>query len=922
MARHIIFSPSFSGRVYKGIEGSKHPEARMDWQALGTTGLVGLIESLMRKKPYDGEPMSRLVAYNDSARRHFAQGHDGPIGKSFALSGLNTAKEMLLWRDSLAFCGYDFNTDGVSDRIDTLNAIERDFKKSARHDGLAERTWDAIRWVESQAADRFADYDIATTTPADLLHPTIARLISGLSAHGACLRLIDPAPDNALTDKTAGDKGWSDDIAAHHIHLLHFDDKKDADEYLALYGDTLPTPWGAPAAPTLRIDAHNGIADNWLTRFGRKVSGSANQSTYTVLSQILPLSIRIQREPVDIQCLLDWLQMPVAPLAQKLRRALANAMASTGGFRNDECRTVIREFIESLSDDAAKQARAKEDIGLFLPNADSASGQGERIGKERLRALLQGLKEWAAQRAAAMDGKKSDISVISQLRNVSRLTEAMLTLVGNEEGEAVDWLTVDSWLSSLPAPAPDVQYEAQVGCQTVVESPSDMADMSDLTVWTNLVGDTAQERDCDFLTSDERTRLSANAEFWDTDKEDEYIDRQILLPLTMSERAILTYYDHEYGQPVSKHPLIMRLEKRYDGEHDIALDRLTTEAAIADSDLKEVERVDNKSANATIKITGPGSLKWPERLSYTALDQVINHPFDYVMEKMLRIRATPRAQLRNAKATKGKVAHAVIERICQPRGKDSTTTAPQIAERLEKEYDNVVRETIESHGALLLKAELRPEVALMRDQLRRCILALSEILQANHLEVTACERSISANLSLLNSKSGEDDISGSIDMTLRDTTDGSNAVIDFKWTDHANGYKEMIAENEAIQLELYKQMLTNVEHRDVSKVAYFIMPAGKLLSRDKFRGDGCEQVEADPTPDAAIVRQVVNSFHYRKRQIEAGIVELGEGQAADGLDYVKDTGRLDLLPLKTELRKDDVAVKSANRFSAFAPLRR
>lgn len=923
MAQRIIFSPSFSGQVYKGTEFCQKPTAKMDWQALGTQGLVRLLESLMGKRPHEAEPVSRLVAFAGAVRRHFAHKGDCPVGKSFALSALNTAKEMLRWRDELAFCGYSFDAYGVSDRLDSLNDIEREFEASDCHDGLAERTWEVIRWAECQSSDRFSCYDITTTTPVDTFHPTIAHLINTLGTHGALLRNIDPAPDNALTDKTDGGNGWADDCHAHRIHILHFDDKKDADEYLALYGDALPNPWGEPASPTLWINASNSTADNWLMRYGQKRSGSACQGAYTVLSQILPLTIKIQREPLDIQSLLDWLQMPVSPISRQLRRVLADTMVSTGGFHNDKCRAATKGYIESLGTDAARQAREKKSIELFLPSGCPALGQKDGIGLEKLGALLKGLSDWANKKAAAMDGAGQNRHIISQLRNVSLLAKSMSSLAENEESEMVDWFTIDSWLSSLPAPAPDTQYEAKVGCRTVIGSPSDMSDKSALTVWTNLVGDATQKRDCDFLTSDEREKLSKAIKFWETEKEDEYLNSQNNLPLALSERLIIAYYDREYGLPVNKHPLILQLEGRYDGKKDIPIAELTTEASIPENDLLDTQRVDNRRESLTVNISAPQSLKWPKTLSYTALDLVINHPFDYVMERMLHINATPRAQLSNVNTTKGKVAHAIIERICQPRGDDSTTTSRQIEERIDKEFDRLFDETIRACGALLLKDELRPDLFLMKSQLRKCVETLSAILRLNHLEVTACEKEISTSLALLDMKSDEDDIRGDIDMTLVDTRDGSNVIFDFKWTDNVKTFKEKLAKNEAIQLELYKQMLTNVTHKKVSKVAYFIMPAGKLLSCDKFEGGDSEKVESERLPDSAVVRQVVNAFHYRKKQIESGIVELGEGQAADELDYVKDTERLNLLPLKTEARKgDDVVVKSANRFTAFTPLRR
>lgn len=926
MAQRITFSPEFSGRVFKGIEGSRTPAAKMDWRAMGLASLIGHIESLMGLMPCETRSIERLVEFYKAARQHLAGKKESGLGKSFALSGLNTAREMLRWRDDLAFCGYTFDSEDVSERIASLNAIEAIFRNSPLHDGIEERAWAAIRWIESQKADAFADHEIAITTPADLCHPTVGRLLKALREHGAHVYQMPPAPDNALADKSCGEMGWVDAPSAHKIHFLHFTDKKDADEYLTLYGEAMPNPWGDPASPTLWINQQNNTADNWLARYGKSRTGSTTSDSATLISQLLPLAIKVHREPLDVQCLLDWLQMPISPIEGNLRHKLAEKIGATGGFRNDFCRALIADYIESTPEE--KRGKVEMSVEIYLPSQESTVGKeppADSMPKEKLLTLLDSLSRWAAQRANHMSAQSDTRMWTAPLINLQQHADAMQLLAESADGDTVDWPTIESWISSLQTVTANTQYVAQVGCRTTVMSPADIADVSDLTLWANLVGDAPQERDCDFLTADERRRLSPVVNFWDLAKEDDFINRQLMLPLAMSRRIIIVYYDFEYGQPVNKYPLILQLEGRYDGQKDMPIGNLTTTGMIDPDDEADVPPLDNQCDDYTARICSPENLTWPAKLSYTALDQVINHPVDFVMERMLKIKATPRAELDDLRVARGQVAHAVIAAICLPRDGELVTTPAQMENRIKEEYDGILERAIEECGAMLGRTEERLDTISLGEQLRECLEALREIIALNHLEVTDCEKSVSSSLTLLDEESDEDDVSGFIDMTLRDTTDGSNVIFDFKWTRSPNRYRSTLLDNRSIQLELYKQILTNIEHKRVSRVAYFIMPAGRLLSQDKFDGYMCDLIEPTSNKDADVVRQIVNSFHYRKEQIDKGIVELGEGLDADNLYYVADTESKDLLPLKTKVIKEndeDKLVKEENFFSAFSALRK
>lgn len=923
MAQRIIFSMDFyEGRVYNGLEGSESPvESKMDWCIMDQHALLSHIRRLMGEPPCEDPNIVQQGTYYGIVGRQLAKRPDSALSKSFALSAEGTVAQLNEIRTTLAAYGYKFDTYGISERIDLLNDIEAEFQQNPHFYGYFKKFYETIEWVESQAPDAFSDYEIAITTSVDTIHPIFARLLKGLEAHGARLSELEPAPDNALSELAVPGETWSENSADHKVHFLHFRDKCDADQYLAIYGDALPNPWGPPAAPSLWITPDADGADSWLGFYERLHVGSDVKGANEFFVQFLKLALGIHREPLDIQCLLDWLQMPASPLDledDEFRTTLTDTIVRTGGFRNNECLKVISDFIESAKDDDSR-SMAESVVSTFLPSFEPAEASGG-MPKQKLLDLTCRLSAWATEKADKLDAQPGQFHIAREMRSVHDFADRYMVLAtaidDSADGE-ISWPTIDSWLDGEVYYIPIKPFDPGVGCRTTITSSSCIAAPSDLTVWTDL---TPEEPYYDrYLTADEKEKLSKKVRIYTDDEYADEWDRQMLQPLKMSKRVIIVYYDLDYGQPVDKHPLLLKFEALLGDK----MRCLTTEPTIADQDLRTVQRVDNSDNGHTLNIADPASLTWPETLSYSDIDMVINHPVDFVAERMLGIMAQPHTETTDVLSAQSVVAHTVISAICRPRDDDEATTPSQIAERLDQEYEDMFLLAIEGYGAVLGRREHRHDVVLMSRRLLQSLKSLCEVMRLNHLEVTACGKEVSTTLALLDENANEDDVHGSIDMVLRDTADGSSVIFDLKWTSHPDSYRSRLLENRSIQLALYRQILTNVEHKKVSRAAYFVMPEGKLLSHEKFEGDVCELIEPYTNKGADVVRQIVNSFHYRKRQLETGVVELGEGKYYSELAYVADTEAQNLLPLADRADKERYKlVKEENRHSQIKALRR
>ena len=122
-----------------------------------------------------------------------------------------------------------------------------------------------------------------------------------------------------------------------------------------------------------------------------------------------------------------------------------------------------------------------------------------------------------------------------------------------------------------------------------------------------------------------------------------------------------------------------------------------------------------------------------------------------------------------------------------------------------------------------------------------------------------------------------------------------------------------------MQLSLYKALVNSLEGEKVAAVGYFLMPEGRMVTTSGLIGDLVIPVQVDENrKDKDLIAEMRNSYAYRRNQIEHGLIELGEGEGIDALQYGKDQDEKHLVPLDT----DDDGKKASNKFSSFDMFKR
>ena len=903
----LLFSPEYSGAVFaRANDGSG---VMMDTVVLNTMGLIDMLELRLGLHYEDLPQNERLAHYYDAVCKYMTEKPENIMAASFKTSGLGTAKAMLAWRDELRKVNWDFDGEEVSERLSVLIGVEEHFRKKVGAD-LAGRLHIVTDQVAQQKMD-CSDMHIQLAVPQRLLMPTIQSLLYTLEEQGATFSEIMTASEKEsnlnkvrtlLSQKQEGKIRLDPDDDS--LVIYQFPDDKTACEYLSFCEMDSVDLW---------INSDNKQMDDWMRLMGRPLTGSSISDCSPQVTQLFVMGIGLFSTPLNVSTLIEWLNMPIHPINRSFRRALADAIVHKGGYRNQTCSNIIKDYLDGkyvyLDEDQRHLPQEKQElirkkdikkrqkkVDVFLPSLVRT----ESINVVDVSRFVSELSAWARQRAHLMAEEASNTQWVEQLLAVAGMCDAFHILLGTISDTTIDYKTLDSWMSTIYQKNIYTNAIPEAGCRIVVDSPAKIASVAGKTVWVGVDGDASNTQDCAFLYPSEKAKLIANNYIQPRKEADEnaYYERTMHTPLFMTEHQIVLVIRERIGGEIAlKHPLIVRLEQQIENFSDfVVCPKIGTE------DMHECEMIENGGVSAELAFDHADKIKWPDHLSPTKIGTFVEYPFDYLMENILGIVPDGKAQMADVKTTKGNVAHSVIDKLFSPRDDQKYVMPEEIQTRIENEFEKVYTEVLEANGALLQLSENKLAEKLLHEQLRNCLEALLEILTDNDLKVTGCERHVEANMNLglpqafkEDGTAKERDILGFIDMTLEDK-DGHPVVFDFKWTTWSKGYQGLLENNRSIQLELYRWMLSRQEKNGVERVAYFLMPDARLYSKEEFKGRFCTQIAASNDND--IVKQLNNSILYRKEQLSSGIVETN-GLFTD-LQYVKDTNEKNLYPLKDE----------------------
>lgn len=921
----VIYSPEYAGTVY--VNAANDSKVMMDTTVVNTIGLINMLE-LRLGLHYEDEPEHKRVAlYYDAMSQYMRKNPKNVLADSFNNAGLSTAKAVLAWRDELRMTGWDFDGEDISDRLKVIIGIEESFRKESGCD-FAGRLHIVTDQLVFQKLD-CKGLTVFIPCELDLLRPAEQELINVLEQQGATTELLDTvvnSNDNLSMIRrliSEGKKKQEIELDENDESFLIyiFPDERAAHEYLSFSDLENTDVW---------VNGDNKQMDNWLMLMGKPRTGSMMEDCSPQLTQLFIMGIGLYSTPLNVNTLIEWLNMPIHPLGKFFREKLANTIVAEGGYRNDNCKEIVRHFVEGdyvMLTDEQKQLPIEEQeiirksdrkkrvklVEVYLPSFESS----KTIAVEPLKVFSAELSGWARQRAHLMAEEGKNLLWAEQLLATSSMAEAFHILLGTIKATETDYKTIDSWVSTIYTKATYINTIPEIGCRTVVDSPSNIVSQADKIIWMGFEGGHEHSLECSFLYPSEKEKLTEKhyMRAWDNEKESRYHEIMAMTPLLRAKKQlILIVCERRNGEATQKHPLIVRLKKQVKN-----LDAIIKTPKINPKNLKDAELVENGGIAAELKFEHADLLQWPDHVSATTIGNLVEYPFDFLMENLLEVKEDAKAKMSKVSTTMGNVAHKVIEQLFAPRNGSRYSKPDEINTRISEEFESTYNNVIEAKGAILQLPENKLSEKLLHEQLKRCLSTLLEILKDNGLKVLFCEQFAEdyVGFGLPESKDENGnikhrDLLGYIDMTLEDDK-GKPVVIDFKWTSSRDYYQGLLERNRSIQLEIYRYLMMRKSKDVIERVGYFLMPEARLYSKEKFVGKHCTQLL--PANDDNIVEELKNSIKYRKSQLESGIVETNG--AYDQLSYVKDTESLTLYPLEKDEEK---GIKKENRFTNYGIL--
>lgn len=881
----IYYSPEFSGNIFLGL---KDRGILFDTDVVDTVGLVGLIEMRLGLRFDGADAADREAAYFKAVSGYMSAHLGNVLSRSFELSGLEVARKCLKWRDTLTLLGWSKESPTVSSRLAVLAGIESGFDCP----GFPERLKAAAEALRHRR-DAFSGDTILLPCSPDLLHPAVRSLIGLMVDGGAALGSL-PEADNDGSNLSRV-RAMLSDSSRDFLHLnpedssftiMHFPTELDAQTYMAYKADDAYDVW---------INADNKSLDNWLKMMGKPTAGSVISCSAPQTAQLLSLGIGLFYRPLNVNTLVQWLYSPVHPLDAKFRYSLAETVASEGGLDNEECQDLITGYIKGSED----RDRAEALVDVFLPDLEGV--EDGMIARDDLIRFSRELKGWAVDYIHSIEVNDGNALRAEQLGALADVTASFLTLLESVDDERLSYDLVESWISALYAPGTFTQYPAQAGSRFVVNSPAKMAGVSDKTVWCDFYDAPEFRSSVDFLSPDELDAL----DLMDCAARENTLAQQMQMLAFTHTRSNITFVtvDRRHGLPVGKHPLMIRFEKQIENLADFV------QTPTFDDTIKvRVEGVENATHEPVYTLQNPELIRWPNHISHTSMDLLVQHPLDYVMQNIAKIQGSSVPAMADVKRTSGIVAHAVIEVLFSP-GENQFRKADDVRQQADADYSKVFESQVNAHGAILNLRENLLEKKQLKDDLRQCIYNLIEIMSDNDLKVKWCEKGLHRRIGLLD---GDDNpcVNGVIDMTLEDAS-GNPVVFDFKWTGSKKYYQGLLKDNISSQLALYRHLLQLETGLEVRRTGYFLMPEGRLYSRETFAGFNCEKVGSEDDRD--LVAEIKASYTFRREQILSGIVENSDGVPLDMTEYDKAREEKGLFPL----HQDDNGAVTGNIFSDY-----
>jgi len=821
------------GMYLDGTEWNQQPASLGELQ-LGPAGLLSLLETQLGLTGLTAHPAQRINEYMQ--RLEQANSSNAWFYDSLQQDSWSTSKQMLAWRDALVDAGWNgLAGEATSPRLQSLADIEAtDLPLSS---GREDRLQAVLHALEAEEDSSIAL--IYSQEPVALLPPVWKKVFALLKSSGVCIEQVSDESETTdfsnLSQVRAAfvDPDYRASMKAedHSLILLKAADEWEAAENIATW---LAAETANNDQVTIICDSSSDILDQALVRQGLPKLGSAVDSQWRAVLQLLPLVLVNAWNPVDVHRLVDLLTLPVSPVPCFAARHLLDAVSSEPGVGGDAWKKALDNISTERAEIAEKESKAWVDHEAFVQELDEMLASNrfdpeEGITEANLNQRCQWVIEWLARQ---VEYDPIFIEAMSHAREMQTLARG--------KGH-ITRVSVERMLDSVIATgssAPD-RFQ-QAAPWSVVNHPKQITGKSGTIIWWGFY-DQGQSPAVHWSHAERSYLESQGAELESTAtyrlREADSWQQSIR---QAGDALIFVTPERMHGNAVFHHPFWdeVRNAAAKSGDENEVTSCLTRycdglqqdgqwQLAGRSMQLSMVEPVVQGEADVIadgVHKIPKQAVHAPKRLSYSQMNSMIGCPMKWALHYHAHLRVPMAVPTGNQMI--GSFTHRIIEALYAEPVKQ--WDADEAAAKAVELYDQF----LPSMASELMLDGHELDNQRYREAVTQAVRLLAEAIDQGGLTVIRAEQKLQGVLTVSDTAIP---FVGFADLMLRDAK-GKLFVFDLKWSGSSNYRKKEIEEGTALQLATYAWLLRDENHHEWAEGGYFMLAQGELLSDSPLFG--------------------------------------------------------------------------------------
>lgn len=808
---HIVFGMAADGRAHPAYPGSGSG-------SIGgvVAGPAGLLDVLAGRLGLSGPPVPPVVRIAAWLTKLEAAAAVGPRFYSASLSAdaLSTARLLLSWRDALVEAGWTPRAGVKGRRLADLGAAELAPPRLPR--GRSDLLREILARLAAGAAPDVGAVELIE--PAELLPPPWRKLMRALSEAGVIVseRVAQcPVANGGDLGRLQGfltEGEVAPLVGDGSLTLLESRTAIMAAEAVADW--VAHDPDGGRGTVVILQDGDSGLLDQAFTRRGLPALGSSPRSAHRGALQLLSLAFSVAWAPFDPGKLLELLSLPMPPIGRWAASLLAGALSrepGIGGAAWARAWEAIEAGLLERNDGKADPRTSSEwRAWMEVGSHGRSTGMPAAVAAE----ICGRVRRWAL----ATDGGRRDPLLLCALGAADALSDAF----GALGRSPVTASQVDGMIDLAIAEGfADPAHVAHEGGIRAVTEPGAVWGGATRLVWWGFSGDqrgvrqpwTAAEvadlaaTGCE-VEPEARARRRAAAH-WEQAVQ---AARGVLVLVTPSL---------DRGGEATSHPLAHRIAPML-GDVSRRSIRSDAEMLLTNDRVRMAGRDVHRRPSGGVGLPAP-SATWalPTSLAgavegrvetASSLQDLLECQFRWVLRHVARLRPGGAHALPNRDRLLGNVAHALAQAVF-PTGEvpDPVTIREAAAAGLDDLIDRI--------AAPLRLPGSAGELAFARTRFPDSLAHLAACLSERGMSVVGMEVERGSPVDALHIRSR-------IDLVVRDR-DGTEAVIDLKWTGSTTYRRRELEEGRAIQLATYSRL---VNPTGGAPAGYYLLRQRELLA--------------------------------------------------------------------------------------------